>query len=186
MVDALVRAVAGLEREGARLLVTAAVTNGAYLYQLSRPTGSLRQLYSEEPRWGPRRTPLPGTPHGDADVGRQRRDRVQRVILTTSEKRGSPRSCSDGSRGTGRSCTGRYDLTTRPRAACHRLRPLGPINAPSSVGGSGCRAWAETYCFLGVIRYARAVWGAFTTRSSGETRPRCPTELKAGLRAGFG
>lgn len=59
MVDALVRAVAGLEREGARLLVTAAVTNDAYLYQLSRPTGSLRQLYSEEPRWGPRRTPLP-------------------------------------------------------------------------------------------------------------------------------
>jgi hypothetical protein len=46
MVDALVRAVEGLERDGAWLLVTAAVTNGAYLSQLSRPTGSLRQLYT--------------------------------------------------------------------------------------------------------------------------------------------
>lgn len=51
MTDALTGAVAGLNRAGAQTLLTSAMTNGAYLYQLSRPTETLRRLYAEEPRW---------------------------------------------------------------------------------------------------------------------------------------
>jgi AcrR family transcriptional regulator len=41
----------GIDLDGARLLLTAAMTNAAYLYQLSRPTATLTELYTEEPRW---------------------------------------------------------------------------------------------------------------------------------------
>jgi AcrR family transcriptional regulator len=51
MTDALIGADAGLDREGARILLTAAISGAAYLFQLSRPTATLRQLYAEEPRW---------------------------------------------------------------------------------------------------------------------------------------
>jgi AcrR family transcriptional regulator len=51
MTQALARADAGLDQEGARLLLVAAMTSAAYLFQLSRPTATLRQLYAEEPRW---------------------------------------------------------------------------------------------------------------------------------------
>jgi AcrR family transcriptional regulator len=47
----LVGADAGLDREGAHILLTAAMSCAAYLFQLSRPTETLRQLYVEEPRW---------------------------------------------------------------------------------------------------------------------------------------
>jgi AcrR family transcriptional regulator len=51
MTRALVDADAGLDREGAQTLLTAAISCAAYLFQLSRPTPTLRQLYEEEPRW---------------------------------------------------------------------------------------------------------------------------------------
>ncbi len=51
MTEALADAGAGLDREGAQLLLTAAMSCAAYLFQLSRPTSTLRQLYAEEPRW---------------------------------------------------------------------------------------------------------------------------------------
>jgi AcrR family transcriptional regulator len=51
MTDALVGADAGLDREGAHTLLTAAISGAAYLFQLSRPSPTLRQLYTEEPRW---------------------------------------------------------------------------------------------------------------------------------------
>ena len=51
MTDALIGADAGLDREGAHILLTAAMSVAAYLFQLSRPTATLRQLYAEEPRW---------------------------------------------------------------------------------------------------------------------------------------
>jgi AcrR family transcriptional regulator len=51
MTEALVGADAGLDREGAQMLLTAAMTGAAYLFQLSRPSATLRQLYAEEPRW---------------------------------------------------------------------------------------------------------------------------------------
>lgn len=51
--DAMVEALAdaGLDRDGARTLLTAAMSCGAYLFQLSRPTATLRELYAQEPRW---------------------------------------------------------------------------------------------------------------------------------------
>jgi len=51
MAEALAGAGAGLDREGAQLLLTAAMSCAAYFFQLSRPTATLRQLYAEEPRW---------------------------------------------------------------------------------------------------------------------------------------
>lgn len=55
MTDALVTAGTGdgasLDRAGAQTLLTAAMSTAAYLYQLSRPTETLRRLYAEEPRW---------------------------------------------------------------------------------------------------------------------------------------
>lgn len=51
MADALVATGAGLDLDGARTVLTVAMSTGAYLYQLSRPSPTLRQLYAEEPRW---------------------------------------------------------------------------------------------------------------------------------------
>jgi AcrR family transcriptional regulator len=51
--DAMTQAVAdtGLDPAGARTVLTAAMSMGAYLFQLSRPTATLRELYEQEPRW---------------------------------------------------------------------------------------------------------------------------------------
>ncbi len=51
MTAALVETGAGLDAEGARTLLTAAMSCAAYLFQLSRPSPTLRQLYEEVPRW---------------------------------------------------------------------------------------------------------------------------------------
>ncbi|MFJ5778821.1 TetR family transcriptional regulator [Streptomyces sp. NPDC093094] len=51
MTDALVAAGAGLDPEGARTVLTTAMSTAAYLYQLGRPSPTLRQLYAQEPRW---------------------------------------------------------------------------------------------------------------------------------------
>ncbi|WIX98619.1 TetR family transcriptional regulator [Amycolatopsis mongoliensis] len=51
MTAALVATGAGLDAEGARTLLTAAMSCAAYLFQLSRPSPTLRQLYDEVPRW---------------------------------------------------------------------------------------------------------------------------------------
>ncbi|NLU75273.1 TetR family transcriptional regulator [Streptomyces sp. HNM0575] len=51
MLDALTGSVERLEIEGARTVLTTAMGTGGFLYQLSRPTPTLRQLYAEEPRW---------------------------------------------------------------------------------------------------------------------------------------
>ncbi|MFE4369682.1 TetR family transcriptional regulator [Streptomyces sp. NPDC056835] len=51
MTQALVDAGAGLDHEAAQILLTAAMSCGAYLFQLSRPTATLRELYEQEPRW---------------------------------------------------------------------------------------------------------------------------------------
>jgi AcrR family transcriptional regulator len=51
MTSALVETGAGLDAEGARTLLTAAMSCAAYLSQLSRPSPTLRQLYDEVPRW---------------------------------------------------------------------------------------------------------------------------------------
>lgn len=51
MTEALARSVGGLDRDGAALVLTSAMTSAAYLYQLSRPTPTLRELYAQEPRW---------------------------------------------------------------------------------------------------------------------------------------
>ena len=51
MTRALIDADAGLDRQGAQTLLTAAMSCGAYLFQLSRPSATLRQLYAQEPRW---------------------------------------------------------------------------------------------------------------------------------------
>jgi AcrR family transcriptional regulator len=51
MTEALTGAGAGLDRAGAQTLLTTAMSAAAYLYQLSRPTATLRRLYAEEPRW---------------------------------------------------------------------------------------------------------------------------------------
>jgi hypothetical protein len=51
MTSALAETGAGLDHEGARTLLTAAMSCAAYLYQLSRPSPTLRRLYDEEPRW---------------------------------------------------------------------------------------------------------------------------------------
>jgi hypothetical protein len=42
---------AGLYADGARTVLTVAMSSGAYLYQLSRPSPALQRLYAEEPRW---------------------------------------------------------------------------------------------------------------------------------------
>ncbi len=49
--QALADAHAGLGLQEAQVLLTAAMSCAAYLFQLSRPTATLRQLYAEEPRW---------------------------------------------------------------------------------------------------------------------------------------
>lgn len=51
--DAMTAALAetGFDAEGARTLLTAALSCAAYLFQLSRPSPTLRQLYDEVPRW---------------------------------------------------------------------------------------------------------------------------------------
>ncbi|HVV14666.1 TetR family transcriptional regulator [Amycolatopsis sp.] len=49
MTEALVGA--GLDSQGAQVLLTSAMSCSAYLFQLSRPTATLRRLYEEEPRW---------------------------------------------------------------------------------------------------------------------------------------
>ncbi|MGW5723572.1 TetR family transcriptional regulator [Amycolatopsis sp. NPDC003865] len=51
MTAALAEAGEGLDAEGARTILTAAMSCAAYLYQLSRPTPTLRRLYDEVPRW---------------------------------------------------------------------------------------------------------------------------------------
>lgn len=51
MTQALAGAGAGLGVEGARVLLTAAMSSAAYLFQLSRPSPTLRRLYEDEPRW---------------------------------------------------------------------------------------------------------------------------------------
>lgn len=51
MTSALVSTGAGLDAEGARTVLTAAMSCAAYLFQLSRPSPTLRQLYDEVPRW---------------------------------------------------------------------------------------------------------------------------------------
>ncbi|VVJ17809.1 TetR-family transcriptional regulator [Amycolatopsis camponoti] len=51
MTAALVETGAGLDPEGARTLLTAAMSCAAYLFQLSRPSPTLRRLYDEVPRW---------------------------------------------------------------------------------------------------------------------------------------
>jgi len=51
MTQALAGAGAGLDEQGARLVLTAAMSCAAYLFQLSRPTATLRELYTQEPRW---------------------------------------------------------------------------------------------------------------------------------------
>jgi len=51
MAAALAGAAADLDRDRAGLVLTAAMSCAAYLYQLSRPTATLRELYAEEPRW---------------------------------------------------------------------------------------------------------------------------------------
>lgn len=51
MVAAVVTAAADLDEAGAQTLLTGAMTCGAYLYQLSQPTDTLRRLYEQEPRW---------------------------------------------------------------------------------------------------------------------------------------
>lgn len=51
MSEALAAAAAGLDRQGAQTVLTAAMACASYLYQLSRPTDTLRQLYAEQPRW---------------------------------------------------------------------------------------------------------------------------------------
>ena len=51
MADAIVESASGIDGEGARTILTVAMTSAAYLYQLSRPTPTLQQLYAEEPRW---------------------------------------------------------------------------------------------------------------------------------------
>ncbi|KAA9156967.1 TetR/AcrR family transcriptional regulator [Amycolatopsis acidicola] len=50
MTDALV-ATSDLDRQGAQTLLSTAMSCGAYLFQLSRPSDTLRRLYEEEPRW---------------------------------------------------------------------------------------------------------------------------------------
>ena len=51
MTQALAGACVGLGHQEAQVLLTAAMSCAAYLFQLSRPTATLRQLYAEEPRW---------------------------------------------------------------------------------------------------------------------------------------
>ncbi|MEV6643698.1 TetR family transcriptional regulator [Amycolatopsis sp. NPDC051371] len=51
MTAALVETGAGLDADGARTLLTAAMSCAAYLFQLSRPSPTLRRLYDEVPRW---------------------------------------------------------------------------------------------------------------------------------------
>lgn len=51
MAAALARSVAGLDESSARDVLTTAMSCAAYLYQLSRPTETLRELYAEHPEW---------------------------------------------------------------------------------------------------------------------------------------
>ncbi len=51
MTAGLVEAGEGLDAEGARTILTAATSCAAYLFQLSRPSPTLRRLYDEVPRW---------------------------------------------------------------------------------------------------------------------------------------
>ncbi|MEV4143900.1 TetR family transcriptional regulator [Amycolatopsis sp. NPDC049691] len=51
MTAALAEAGEGLDAEGARTILTAAMSCAAYLFQLSRPSPTLRRLYDEVPRW---------------------------------------------------------------------------------------------------------------------------------------
>jgi AcrR family transcriptional regulator len=51
MAAALAESVDGLSEEDARVVLTAAMSFAAYLFQLSRPTETLARLYAEEPRW---------------------------------------------------------------------------------------------------------------------------------------
>ncbi|WP_326949015.1 TetR family transcriptional regulator [Amycolatopsis sp. NBC_01307] len=51
MTQAVVDTGSGLDHDAARALLTAAMSMGAYLFQLSRPSATLRELYAQEPRW---------------------------------------------------------------------------------------------------------------------------------------
>lgn len=51
MAGTIEEAVSRVDRDGARTVLTAAMTSAAYLYQLSRPSPTLQQLYAEVPRW---------------------------------------------------------------------------------------------------------------------------------------
>ena len=47
----LSNAVTGLDEDAARAIAVVAMSSGAYLRQLSRPTETLAELYRQEPRW---------------------------------------------------------------------------------------------------------------------------------------
>jgi AcrR family transcriptional regulator len=51
MILALIEAVDGIDRAGGETILTTAMATASYLYQLSRPTDTLRELYAQEPRW---------------------------------------------------------------------------------------------------------------------------------------
>jgi AcrR family transcriptional regulator len=51
MTNAMVATISGLDREGAQTVLTTAMSTAAYLFQVSRPTATLKQLYATEPRW---------------------------------------------------------------------------------------------------------------------------------------
>jgi AcrR family transcriptional regulator len=55
-----------LDADGVRVLLSTAVAAAGHLFQLSRPTATLRRLYREEPRWA----------HGVLDF----RDRLERLL----------------------------------------------------------------------------------------------------------
>lgn len=51
MTEALLAADSGLDRAGAQAVLTSAMSFASYLFQLSRPSPTLRRLYAQEPRW---------------------------------------------------------------------------------------------------------------------------------------
>lgn len=51
MIAAFIEAVDGIDAAGAETILTAAMATASYLYQLSRPSPTLQQLYAQEPRW---------------------------------------------------------------------------------------------------------------------------------------
>jgi hypothetical protein len=70
---------AGLDRQGARTLLTA-MSGAAHLFQLSRPIATLRRLYEEEPRW--HTTPSDSASSADEQAGH----RTHQVHAETSTR----------------------------------------------------------------------------------------------------